>query len=133
VLLIHGTFSASEFWGRANWFYPDPNKSSDNFCIHPSNLLADGALGAESVWRPLPDADQLPSMVKYPFSWDGTNTDQGRKDGESPVLEMPHFGLFMPADVDRRLRVLLPGELPLCPISGQEPYDLRTFVASGCS
>jgi hypothetical protein len=86
VLLIHGTFSAPEFRGRPNWFYPDPDKSSDNFCTHLANLLADGDLGAESVWRPLPDADQLPGTVKYPFYWDGTNTDQGRKDGESPVL-----------------------------------------------
>jgi hypothetical protein len=86
VLLIHVTFSAPEFRGRANWFYPDPNKSSDNFCTHLSNLLADGDLGAESVWRPLPDANQLPSTVKYPFYWDVTNMDQGRKDGEFPVL-----------------------------------------------
>lgn len=87
VLLIHGTFSAPEFRGRPNWFHPDPDKSSDNFCTHLSNLLADGDLGAESVWRPLPDADQLPSTVKYPFYWDGTNTDQGRKDGESSLAE----------------------------------------------
>lgn len=82
ILVIHGTFSQPAKDGKVKWFHLDPDKSSDNFCNRLAVRLAEGKLGAESVWRTLPDSKLLPSGVRYPFYWDGSNTDQGRKDGE---------------------------------------------------
>jgi hypothetical protein len=82
LLIIHGTFSRPSKGGKVNWFHPDPDKEPDNFCHQLAIRLADGHLGAESVWRNVPLPDLLPTGVRYPFYWDGSNTDQGRKDGE---------------------------------------------------
>jgi hypothetical protein len=81
VLIIHGTFSRPSKGGKVNWFHPDPDKEPDNFCHQLAIRLAGGHLGAESVWRNMPLPDLLPTGVRYPFYWDGSNTDQGRKDG----------------------------------------------------
>lgn len=87
VLLIHGTFSRPEFKGKPNWFWPDPDKTNkENFANRLAELLVGGELGREAVWRTLPEPGLLPSRVRCPFYWDGSNTDQGRKDGEALVL-----------------------------------------------
>ncbi|GAQ81090.1 hypothetical protein KFL_000700270 [Klebsormidium nitens] len=82
VMLIHGTFSRPDFKGKPNWFWPDPDKGNkDNFANHLAELLGGGELGEESVWRTLLEPELLPSRLRYPFYWDGSNTDQGRKEG----------------------------------------------------
>ncbi|GAQ81092.1 hypothetical protein KFL_000700290 [Klebsormidium nitens] len=81
VLVIHGTFSQPKKKGLATWFHPDPNKGSDNFCARLAVRLSGGHFGEESVWRALPDPELLPNGVRYPFYWDGSNTDEGRKEG----------------------------------------------------
>jgi hypothetical protein len=78
VLVIHGTFARV---GKQSWFHPDTTGDRTHFCSCISALLSDGPLGAESVWRTLPDAASLPKGVTYPFYWDGTNTDHGRQQG----------------------------------------------------
>ncbi|GAQ81084.1 hypothetical protein KFL_000700210 [Klebsormidium nitens] len=81
VLVIHGTFAQPKLKGRVNWFHPDPEKASDNFCTRIAVQLSCGHFGEDAVWRALPDPELLPSGVNYPFYWDGSNTDEGRKNG----------------------------------------------------
>ncbi|GAQ81508.1 hypothetical protein KFL_000820150 [Klebsormidium nitens] len=80
VLVIHGTFAQPKLNGRVNWFHPDPEKAPDNFCSRLAVQLSCGLFSEDAVWRSLPDPELLPSGVHYPFFWDGSNTDEGRKD-----------------------------------------------------